>query len=706
MTPTNWTRKETLLIKGEPYRFISRAKTGELNLIHTNDNRVVTMTDDELIVLWSTGDLRRKPDIDSKVEASIRKMLERPFETFPEQTRKEALRRKAYLRAYDEKRLRHRSKKVLEPLIRDVAEKIGDPRKPSARMVARWLEAWNEIGSPDLRDPRCIAPRTHLRGNSENRYDPEVMDLLDAMIDEHWLTPHQVTTKELHLLFRKRVLNLPIECREEHYLDHNGRLRMPSLRTVQRKIRSLQRDLVMERQYGRFAAERLCKPVLSGPEGSFPLETVEIDHTLLPVIVVHDDRKLPLGRPWITAAVCRYTRMIVGLYIGFISPSAQTAMLCLRNAILPKNWVKKHYPNVRNEWPCHGVMKNIVVDNGPEFHSQSFLEACISLDIDIDYCPARKPWYKGKIERWFRRVADDHLHKIPGTTYSNITERGDRRPEKVAIMTLYDLTASILKWIVDDYSQNLHHQIYDFPIDRWVEGVKRRPVSVPKSYTELDIFLDHVRDRTLTRKGVQLYNLRYCADTAKMRELINRPDIPPTVKVRVNISDLGSVQIQDWVTNKFISVPCVMPKYAEGLSLAEHEMIRGRLRSRVNAKHRIKEDEFMDAKVEINGEIKSLFRKKKLSSKTLVGKLGLAEVPLSDDDTEFSLVDRLDIAKPLVSEKERDRGVRTHRPSRVSEQGEGRYSIDSSRALDGDDDDDDGFYDRVSDFVIRSANRD
>src|SRR5690606_13618151 len=109
-----------------------------------------------------------------------------------------------------------------------------------------------------------------------------------------------------------------------------------------------------------------------------------------------------------------------------------------------------------NGWPCFGLPKTIVVDSGPEFHGRTFKEACLALGIDIVYCPVKKPRYKGKVERFFGTLARQHLHRIPGTTFSNIRQRGNYKSESEAVMTLADLKASIIKWIVDFYSQSVH----------------------------------------------------------------------------------------------------------------------------------------------------------------------------------------------------------------------------------------------------------
>ena len=68
----------------------------------------------------------------------------------------------------------------------------------------------------------------------------------------------------------------------------------------------------------------------------------------------------------------------MGFYAGFEPPSCLAVMRCLKHAILPKTYVQREFPAVKNRWECYGVPELIVVDNPPEFHSSHF-------DVDIHF---------------------------------------------------------------------------------------------------------------------------------------------------------------------------------------------------------------------------------------------------------------------------------------------------------------------------------
>jgi putative transposase len=55
----------------------------------------------------------------------------------------------------------------------------------------------------------------------------------------------------------------------------------------------------------------------------------------------------------------------------------------------------------------------------------------MDLGIYLLYCPKRQPWYKGKIERFFRTLNFSLSHQMPGTSLSRLADRGDYDPHSV-----------------------------------------------------------------------------------------------------------------------------------------------------------------------------------------------------------------------------------------------------------------------------------
>jgi hypothetical protein len=60
-----------------------------------------------------------------------------------------------------------------------------------------------------------------------------------------------------------------------------------------------------------------------------PLDLIQIDHTKLGIIVVDEEQRLPIGRPWITLAIDVYSRTVAGFYISLDPPGAVGTGLCI-----------------------------------------------------------------------------------------------------------------------------------------------------------------------------------------------------------------------------------------------------------------------------------------------------------------------------------------------------------------------------------------
>jgi hypothetical protein len=101
-----------------------------------------------------------------------------------------------------------------------------------------------------------------------------------------------------------------------------------------------------------------------------------------------------LGRPWLTVAIDCASRLIVGFYLSFDPPSANSALQCLRIGVLPKDQLLAQYQDISTPWPACGMWVTLVLDNGMEMHGKRLLAAATELGIHIQFCPSRQPWNK------------------------------------------------------------------------------------------------------------------------------------------------------------------------------------------------------------------------------------------------------------------------------------------------------------------------
>ena len=72
----------------------------------------------------------------------------------------------------------------------------------------------------------------------------------------------------------------------------------PSEITIRRRLHSISLELLKKRGDDR---NKLITPITGKfPEVSYPLDVVQIDHTLVDIIIVDPIERLPIGRPYVT----------------------------------------------------------------------------------------------------------------------------------------------------------------------------------------------------------------------------------------------------------------------------------------------------------------------------------------------------------------------------------------------------------------------
>ncbi|MGZ4956154.1 MAG: hypothetical protein ACXV8Q_13685 [Methylobacter sp.] len=350
----------------------------------------------------------------------------------------------------------------LTPVIRKIWKQIGKPdMAPNPVTVFRWKTKYLKAGN----NVTGLIERQDMKGNRAERYPEEITQIVQQAIDTIYLTTERQTIEDTldHAI--------TVTERENELRLTELKLPLPTRRLVKRIIEAIPAFDRYAARHGRTEAIKKFRSVQKHRTTSAPLERAEIDHTLLDLMVIDDENNLPLGRPWVTACIDDYTRCILGIHISFEPPSYLTVAHCLNDAFCPKVNLKEKYPII-NTWDAHGVMRELVVDNGNEFHSKSLENACLTLGVGIHYSARKTPWFKGKIERFLKTFNDSIAHGTPGTTFRNIFEKGEYDPSKHAVVRMSTLQAIARKWIVDVYHQRPHRALKTPPATMWKSSIK------------------------------------------------------------------------------------------------------------------------------------------------------------------------------------------------------------------------------------------
>lgn len=636
MKNNRFCRGQRVVMGEREYVIEKRLPGGNLQLKDIITNIYTDRTLSELVDALFKGNLVMLPDEQRMpyIREKVAGMLAADFTQLPEEDREKAKRKYSYVTGVIEAGLDSKTRGTLGPVIKAVSRSIGDPNPPSWIQVYRWHRDYKASGE----DIRSLVPLHKEKGNRKRRIAGEVIAILDAVVNEKYLTKQRLSPISIYDAVVVRVAH------ENLLRDPGDQIRMPSHMAVYRHVDKLDPFEVMKARFGKAAADLKYSPKKQGVRPTRPLERVEIDHTKLDVFVVDMERRMPIGRPCLTTAIDVYTKSIVGMHVSFNPPSYLSLMQCMLHAISPKTYVRHRYPGIQHEWDAYGLMETAVVDNAKEFRSAHFEDACLQLGIVIQHAPVRLAWYKPSIERYFGTLNTRLLHRQPGTSFSNIFDRRDYDPAKNAIIDFPTLMEVVHKWIVDVYHYEEHRGIHDIPALRWKKAIEEFPPALPPNKKELEVLLGMIEERIVSASGIELHGLFYNDDS--LAALRRRGRKEGKVKIKYDPNDLSVIHVLDSDSNAFIPVASVNMEYTAGLTLWQHDVIRRYTReyidkncdmvSMAQAKEeigRIVEDAWNTSKK--SGTRQKAARWKKISQE---GAVGIIQPPIEGQTVQKGLI--------------------------------------------------------------------
>lgn len=496
--------------------------------------------------------------------------------------------------------------KEFEPVIASIWSHLKQPDNPPHwTTVYRWKTKLQQAG----KDIRALAASCGKRGNRTPRYPKEVLDLSNYWIEKRYLTLERRTIQDTLDAAMVAVI-------QENKLRPDAiQLPLPTRRLITSLIEVIPAFDRYAARHGRMAATKRFRSVQAHRTTQAPLERAEMDHTPLDLMVIDDLTLLPLGRPYITVCMDDYTRCLLGIYISFEPPSFLTVARCLKHVFLPKTRLQEQFPNIKNAWEAHGVMRELVVDNGAEFHSESLENACYSLGIEMHYSARKTPWFKGKIERFQGTLNGAIAHGNPGTTFRNIFEKEEYDSSKHAVIRLSVLKEIANKWVVDVYHQKPHRTLQAPPSVVWKKSIRTEDILLPDDPAELDAILGRSEERCLTHKGIELNGLQY--NSPELTDLRRQLGDTLVVHLRIDDADLGQIIVLSPDKKRMFKVPSITPNYANGLSAWQHRVCK-----KFAAREMEKYDptSWLEAKLAISKLIDEEFMNKKQGSRTKIAR--------------------------------------------------------------------------------------
>lgn len=438
-------KKGLVFIRGDRrFTIVRRLMDGNFQL-EADDGELLNCSEAEILTGCSQG-LWLVDESSLNETVSIDPKISRDLSTFSKPVQEKVRKREEYLARVIKDEEFVINFIDLKKQITQVASDIGDNNPPSPITLYRWYKRKQKAGDSII----ALADHFEKRGRRQS-WSKVVKQVVDNAIEAVYLN-HQLYPKKAVCEEVERNLK---EMRKQS-LESVNELTLPSQSSIYRYLDKLESYNVASARLGKQVADSRFRSVTGKQNATRLLERWEIDHTPIDSLIICEKTSLPLGRPWLTIIIDKYSRMVAGFYISFRAPSAYAVLQCLKQAILPKDELLKKYPDITAPWPARGIPEMIVCDNGMDLHAKALMNLCQELGIQIQFCPAKTPQYKGAVERFFRTMSSDLIHRLPGSVFSSVDKRGDYPSEEKACITFDTLEHLITKWIVEIYNQTHH----------------------------------------------------------------------------------------------------------------------------------------------------------------------------------------------------------------------------------------------------------
>jgi putative transposase len=458
---------------------------------------------------------------------------------------------------------------VLE--IEEAASKLGIRRAYLYRLLAAFRKR-----------PRTstLLPKAEGRKAGTWGVSPQIEQVVENAIESFYL-------QRIKPPFAALLRQIQADC-------HHANLKPPDRKTILRRVAALDKRKITAAREGAKAAREKYDRVNQAPAIKKALERVQIDHTPVDLIVVDELKRQPLGRPWLSLVIDIASRMVCGFFISMIPPSSISVALVLAHCVARKDlWLADR--ELSFEWPVSGLPVLVYMDNAKEFHAEALRSAAQEWGIELDFRPRGLPHFGGHIERLIGTMMGA-VHLIPGTTFSNVAERGNYQSAKNAVMTLTELE----RWFalqVHVYHSTIHSNLNVTPLAAWKRAVAARDSAI-RQLTNADqhtFFIDLLpgERRKIRRDGIRLFNIHYWDNV--LSPLAGRTSAP--VLIKYDPRDLSTIHYQDEQGN-YWAIP-YRDLGAPPISLWEHRAAESALRAQ--GKHSFNEAELFSTVLQQRG---------------------------------------------------------------------------------------------------------
>jgi putative transposase len=196
---------------------------------------------------------------------------------------------------------------VRSEAVDDAAQRLGLSRRQVYTLVGRLRN-----GTGTVTD---LLTKVSSGGRGRSRVTAAVEEVIGDHLTRSFLHRQKLSVAALH----RRIA---LAC-------HRAGLPVPARNTVTARIAALHPASVARSRGGPDAARPRQSAGDSPPTVSGILDQVQIDHTVVDVMVVDEYERQPIGRPYLTIAIDVFSRSVLGFVVTLEPPSSISVGLCL-----------------------------------------------------------------------------------------------------------------------------------------------------------------------------------------------------------------------------------------------------------------------------------------------------------------------------------------------------------------------------------------
>lgn len=376
--------------------------------------------------------------------------------------------------------------------------------------------------------------------------------------------------------------------------DDLDAVKMCSRRIFQMEVQRAKGRQATEVAFGRAAGKQRFGGGGYSQEPTRYLEYVQTDDTPFPLVLVYDPiRRLVVGTPTVTIALCIYTRVIVGWDISYDPPCHATFMRTLLHSALPKA-IPSSFSHISELATLNGKAGMYVFDNAKQFAARAAQDAGGEIGTGVRLAGAKQPTHKGHVEATLSTLQMMVREKLQGATWAiPFMREFDLKPGEVAVTTIAAFR-EVFAEIVAYYHTKGHTGLTQRPpLDVWLEQVAQHG-------------RDWVHDVDKFRRAVGKYDLvQFRGDGCRIKEglrygtngtddrfpqsnddflhhfALARGTVAQTkkrtfdeVKIKYDPNDLSQAWIFDEYLEEYVAIPCTMRRYSENLPIWLHLRVK------------------------------------------------------------------------------------------------------------------------------------